>query len=46
MTLIALILFLVATVGLVITRAYWIACISAGLAVLALAAVAPHIALH
>lgn len=44
--LIALVLFLVATVGLAISRAYWVACIAAGLALLVLADLWPHLGLH
>lgn len=42
----ALVLFLVAAIGLVISKGYWAACVAAGLALVVLADLWPHLGLH
>jgi uncharacterized transporter YbjL len=42
----ALVLFLVATIGLAAGKAFWAACVAAGLALVTLAELWPHLALH
>lgn len=42
----ALVLFVVAGIGLAISRSYWVACVAFGLALLVLADLWPHLGLH